>query len=86
MAGPQAAVAERDLAKLLLNSLDFGLLALDQDSHILFANRKACEIFTADAKQLVGHAAGEVLISRTRGSPSGRPIGSIRRRRASARS
>ena len=45
MSEPSAAAVERDLAQLLLNSLDFGLLALDQENRILFVNRKAFEIF-----------------------------------------
>jgi signal transduction histidine kinase len=67
MAGSQAAVAQRDLAQLLLNSLDFGLLALDQGSCIIFVNRKACEIFNTEPDQLMGRPAGEVLNSRTPG-------------------
>ena len=49
MAEPQTAT-ERVLAQVLLSSLDFGLLALDQDNRIVFINRKACEVFTSDSE------------------------------------
>ncbi len=67
MAEPTVLAAERDLAQLLLNSLDFGLLALAQDNRILFVNRKALEILNAGPEALVGGAAGEVFKSRTPG-------------------
>lgn len=59
--------AQRDLAQLLLNSLDFGLLALDQENRILFVNRKALEILGSRPGRLIGAPAGEVLTSRTPG-------------------
>jgi signal transduction histidine kinase len=59
--------AQRDLAQLLLNSLDFGVLALDKDNHILFVNRKGLEILGTSADVMVGAPAGEILKSRTPG-------------------
>ncbi len=66
MAEPKIA-AEPDLAQLLLNSLDFGLLALAQDNRILFVNKKALEILNTTSEALVGGAAGEIFASRTPG-------------------
>lgn len=67
MTGSAAVAGKRDLAQLLLNSLDMGLLALDRDTRILFVNRKALEIFATTHEELVGKPAGEVLNSRTPG-------------------
>lgn len=59
--------AEREFSLLLLNSLDFGLVALDASHEILFANRKALEILSTTAERLLHRPIGEVLISRTPG-------------------
>lgn len=60
--------SERDLSPLLLDSLDFGLIALDTERRILLANRKALEILSgATSEKLLHHQIGEVLISRTPG-------------------
>jgi signal transduction histidine kinase len=62
-----ASSIDRELHPLLLDSLDFGLLALDAENRVLFVNRKATEIFGADAEEWRGRPAGEVLNSRTPG-------------------
>ncbi len=62
-----AVPAERDLAQLLLNSLDSGLIALDKDSRILFASRKALEVLGTSSDRLGGHPMGELFRSRTPG-------------------
>ena len=67
MAGPTAVAGDRELAHLLLNSLDFGLLALDPDSRVLFVNRKAREILDAPEAPMDGRPAGEIFTSRTPG-------------------
>ena len=65
---PRAASSlDRDLAPALLDSLDFGLMALDAENHIVYVNRKATEIFGAAASELRGVPIGEALISRTPG-------------------
>jgi two-component system, NtrC family, sensor histidine kinase HydH len=58
---------ETELSLLLLNSLDVGLLALDPDHRILFANRKGLEILNTSSERLLQRPIGEVLISRTPG-------------------
>ena len=55
------------LAPQLLDSLDFGLLALDGESHVLYVNRKASEILGTPAEEFLGRPAGELLNSRTPG-------------------
>ncbi len=67
MAESAAADLDRSQAAYLLNCLDFGLIALDAESRILHANRKALEILGSSPGGLVGQLAGEVLISRTPG-------------------
>jgi len=67
MAESQTAVTEPVLAQLLVHSLDFGLVALDQDNRIVFINRKACEVFGKGSKEFIGKPAGDVLNSRTPG-------------------
>ncbi|MBK8230125.1 MAG: PAS domain-containing protein [Candidatus Eisenbacteria bacterium] len=59
--------ADRELSLLLLNSLDFGLVALDHQHEILFANRKALEILSTTSERLLHRPIGDVLISRTPG-------------------
>lgn len=62
---PQGA---RELSLLLLNSLDFGLIALDPEQRVLFVNRKALEILDhTSAGKLLHRPVGEVLLSRTPG-------------------
>jgi len=57
----------RDLSPGLLDSLDFGLIALDGDNRILYLNRKATEVFSTAPAELLGLPLGEMLTSRTPG-------------------
>jgi len=57
--------AASGLGPQLLDSLDFGLLALDGKSHVLYINRKASEILGTPAEEFLGRPAGELLNSRT---------------------
>jgi signal transduction histidine kinase len=59
--------AASGLGPQLLDSLDFGLLALDGKSHVLYINRKASEILGTPAEEFLGRPAGELLNSRTPG-------------------
>jgi signal transduction histidine kinase len=62
-----AAEASRGLIPQLLDSLDFGLMALDAENRVLFLNRKAAEILGTPAEEFRGRPAGELLDSRTPG-------------------
>ncbi len=65
---PERNVAEaNELSLLLLHSLDFGLLALDPERRILFANRKALEILGARSERILHQPVAQVLTSRTPG-------------------
>lgn len=59
--------SQRDLSTNLLDSLDFGLLALSAEHRILFANRKALEILDTSPLRLLGNLVGDLLLSRTPG-------------------
>ena len=67
MAERATALAEKDLSQLLLDNLDFGLLALDAEFQVQHVNRKALEVLDADAKRLLGKPIGDLLLSRTPG-------------------
>src|SRR5690606_2930908 len=63
----ETTTAKPELGAVLLDSLDFGLIALDAQHHVLHVNRKALEILDADASRLLGRAIGDVVLSRTPG-------------------
>lgn len=67
MAGRTATIADSEIAQLLLDSLDFGLVALDSEHQILLVNRKGLEILDARANQLLRKPLGDVLLSKTPG-------------------
>lgn len=56
-----------ELAHQLLDSLDFGLIALDARHRVLHVNRKGLEILDADPGDLLGREIGDLLLSRTPG-------------------
>ena len=53
-------VTARNRAASIVNSLDEGLLLLDQDRAVLLANPVACQLLGLSAEQLVGRPAAEV--------------------------
>ena len=63
----EIASAQPELSAVLLDSLDFGLIALDAQHHVLHVNRKALEILDTAASRLLGRAIGDVVLSRTPG-------------------
>ncbi|MCA9754215.1 MAG: PAS domain-containing protein [Candidatus Eisenbacteria bacterium] len=61
------AKSSEQLAVHLLDSLDFGMIALDREHRILHANRKGLEILDTSSTSLVGREIADVLLSRTPG-------------------
>ncbi|MCA9728754.1 MAG: PAS domain-containing protein [Candidatus Eisenbacteria bacterium] len=67
MTDSSVATLEKERAQVLLDNLDFGLIALDSEHNVLNVNRKALEILDATADRLLGKAIGDVVLSRTPG-------------------
>ncbi|GGF05219.1 sensor histidine kinase [Hymenobacter cavernae] len=53
-------ITERNRMESIVQSLDEGLLLVDQNRNIRLANKVACELLSQSAEQLVGHSAEEV--------------------------
>ncbi|MBC6990265.1 HAMP domain-containing protein [Hymenobacter sp. BT491] len=53
-------VTERNRASSIVNTLDEGLLLLDQNRDVLLANPVVCQLLNLPAEQLVGRPAAEV--------------------------
>lgn len=62
-----ATQGSEQLSQHIVDSLDFGVLALDSEHRILLLNRKAQEILDAPPKDVLGQGIGDALLSRTPG-------------------